>query len=225
MPIAVFMISGILAGILTSLARSGVRNIRQEYRNHQERKQLRRGLAERMSEHHGVPYQDIKPGKHRLDDSGAAHELCTDDHPCAHRGRRNGMVHAEFYIERAEREELARQEAEWARREAEQARRGSEWARRGSEQARREGEWARREAEEWQDIPWPRDEDCWESSRFSGLICGYDTPMSFPGLSPSSSCDYRTPSSFPGLSTPVGSSVDLTADSTSIPREPTSIGR
>ncbi|HEY4456150.1 MAG TPA: hypothetical protein VGN81_17695 [Pseudonocardiaceae bacterium] len=194
MPIAFFVISGILAGILTSLAQSVVHGMRQEYRNLKERKRLRIGLAERMSEHHGVPYEDIKPGKHRLEDSSAAHELCTDADPCAHRGWQNGMVHAEFYIERAEIERLAK---ELARREA----------------------FARREAEEWPGagdmygIPWPRDEDVWESDRFSGLLCGYRTP------------NYRAPSNFPGLSTPVGSSVDFTADSTSMPREPTSVGR
>jgi hypothetical protein len=167
MPITVFMISGILTGILTSLTQSGVRVMWQEYRNHQERQWRRRGLAERMSEHHGVPYEEIKPGKHRLDDSSAAHELCTDEHPCAYRGRQNGMVHAEFYIERAQ-----------------------------------------REAEYEPPIPWPREEDVYEPVRMTGLLCGYETP-----------------SNFPGLSTPSGSNVAFTAASTSMPRSPISVGR
>lgn len=191
MPIEVFLIGSILTGILTSLAHSWVHGIRQEYRNHQERKRLRIGLAKRLSEHHGVPYEEIRFGKHRLAGSSAAHELCTDDHPCAHRGWQNGMVHAEFYIERARLERLAKEQA-------------------------------RREAEEWQDIPWPRAEDipslraeeAWESDRFSGLLCGY-----------------RTPSSFPELSTPVGSNVasnlDFIAERTesSTTREPIFVGR
>lgn len=139
----------------------------QEYRNLQERQWRRRGLTEHMSKHHGVPYEDIKPGKHRLDDSSAAHELCTDERRCSYLGKQYGMVHAEFYLERPQ-----------------------------------------READYEQAIAWPPEEDDYEPERMSGLLCGYETPNSFPGLS-----------------TPPGSNVDFTAASTSMPRSPISVGR
>jgi hypothetical protein len=175
MPIAVFAISGALSAMLTVLAVFGVRVIRQEYRNHQERRWRRRGLTERISAHLDVPYQQIKPGKHRLEGCRAAHELCTDEDRCAYLNCQNGMVYVDYYFARAELEQRERHE---------------------------------REARALEQIPWPREEDVWAGDRFSGLLCGY-----------------RTPSSFPGLSTPSGSRTDLTAASTSMPREPTSVGR
>ena len=57
-------------------------------------------------------------------------------------------------------------------------------------------------------VPWPREKDVYEYEAMPGLLCGY-----------------RTPSNFPGLSTPLGSSTDLTAESTSTPRSPISVGR
>jgi hypothetical protein len=187
MPIEIFVISGMLAAVLTSLAKSAVQVIRQEYRNHQERHWKRQGLMAGISAHHDVPYQDILPGRHRLEGCAAAHEICADDAPCAYRGWQNGMVHADYYIERA-----AIQRAAIERAAAERA---------AIERAEREVEYER-------SIPWPREEDVSETDRMAGLLCGY-----------------RTPSSFPGLSTPLGSSVDFTADSTSTPRSPTSVGR
>lgn len=177
MPIEIFMVSGILTALLTSLAKSAVQVIRQEYRNRQERRWKRRGLAAGISAHHGLPCQDIKPGRHRLEGCEAAHDICRAEAPCAYRDSQNGLVHAEYYIQRAT---------------VERAR---------IERARREAEYDLR-------IPWPREEDVYESDRMGGLLCGY-----------------QTPNSFPGLSTPLGSSVDFTAASTSMPRAPISVGR
>lgn len=177
MPIEIFVFSGLLAGILTSLAQSWTRVIRQEYRNREERRWIRQGFEERISAHFGVPYEDFVPGRHRLEGCAAAHHVCPADAPCVHRGRRNGMVRAAFYIERARREEQAKREAA-----------------------------ARYQAQSL--VPWPRAEDVYEYEAMPGLLCGY-----------------RTPSNFPGLSTPPGSSTDLTAESTSTPRSPISVGR
>lgn len=169
MSVTFFVISGLFAGTLTSVTKSWVYVLRQEYRNHQERRLKRRRLPEMISRHHGVPWEEVKPGRHRLEGCAAAHDICTEADPCVYRGYQNGLVHVEFYLERA------RLEAEYERE---------------------------------QPAEWPRQEDVDEFERMGGLLCGY-----------------RTPSSFPGLSTPSGSSADFTAASTSTPRSPISVDR
>lgn len=90
-----------LIAALTVLAVIFVRVVAREYRSYRCRRRTRHNWEAAIVNAFGQEYLDLPQGKHRIERNPAAHRLCNEEQPCAHKHEEYRRVRATYYIDRA----------------------------------------------------------------------------------------------------------------------------